>query len=73
MKQEEHIKYIAKQCKKMESGDLYQKYEELKAKLEKERLFSSGHKKKIPVMPKTIGVLSSRYRGSNKRYNKCFN
>ena len=57
----------------MESGDLYQKYEELKAKLEKEGLFSSEHKKKIPVMPKTIGVLSSRYRSSNKRYNKCIN
>ena len=41
-------------------GDLYQKYEELKNKLEKEGLFDLSHKKKIPLMPKTIGVLSSK-------------
>ena len=41
-------------------GDLYQKYEELKAKLEKEGLFDEAHKKKIPFMPKTIGVLTSK-------------
>ena len=41
-------------------GDLYQKYEELKEKLEKEGLFDEKHKKKIPFMPKTIGVLTSK-------------
>lgn len=41
-------------------GDLFKKYEELKNKLEKEGLFSSSHKKKIPFMPKTIGVLTSK-------------
>ena len=41
-------------------GDLYQKYEELKNKLEKEGLFDEKHKKKIPFMPKTIGVLTSK-------------
>ena len=41
-------------------GDLYQQYEELKAKLEKEGLFDEKHKKKIPFMPKTIGVLTSK-------------
>ncbi len=41
-------------------GDLYKKYEELKLKLEKEGYFSKEHKKKIPFMPKTIGVLSSQ-------------
>ena len=40
-------------------GDLHTKYEELKAKLEKEGLFSQAHKKKIPFMPKCIGVLTS--------------
>ena len=40
-------------------GDLYAKYEELKAKLEEEGLFDSNHKKKIPFMPKIVGVLTS--------------
>lgn len=50
-------------CKAMQEdgvGDLYQKYEELKNKLEKEGLLKKEHKKKIPVMPKTIGVLTSQ-------------
>ena len=49
-------------CKAMQEdgmGSLYKAYEELKAKLEKEGLFAMAHKKKIPVMPKCIGVLSS--------------
>lgn len=41
-------------------GALYREYEELKKKLEQEGLFSEAHKKKIPVMPKVIGVLSSQ-------------
>lgn len=41
-------------------GDLYKKYEELKDKLEKEGLFEQKHKKKIPLMPKTIVVLTSQ-------------
>lgn len=49
-------------CKAMEEdglGDLYQKYEELKNKLEKKGLFDQIHKKRIPFMPKVIGVLTS--------------
>jgi exodeoxyribonuclease VII large subunit len=41
-------------------GDLYTKYEELKSNLEKEGLFDINHKKKIPFMPKVIGVLTSQ-------------
>lgn len=41
-------------------GDLYKKFEELKIKLEREGYFNSKHKRKIPFMPKTIGVLSSK-------------
>ena len=41
-------------------GDLYAKYEKLKEDLEKEGLFDEAHKKKIPMMPKVIGVLSSQ-------------
>ena len=50
-------------CKAMKEdgiGDLYKKYEELKAKLAKEGLFDEKHKKPIPFMPKTIGVLTSK-------------
>lgn len=50
-------------CKAMQEdgiGSLYTAYEELKAKLEKEGLFSPMFKKKIPYMPKTIGVLTSK-------------
>lgn len=41
-------------------GDLYQKYEELKKMLEKEGLFDENAKKKIPLIPKVIGVLTSQ-------------
>lgn len=41
-------------------GDLYKEYEELKNKLEKEGFFDNTHKQKIPFMPKTIGVLTSK-------------
>ena len=40
-------------------GSLYKAYEEMKARLEKEGLFDPNHKKKIPIMPKCIGVLTS--------------
>ena len=40
-------------------GSLYKAYEEMKARLEKEGLFDPAHKKKIPLMPKCIGVLTS--------------
>ena len=41
-------------------GDLYKEYEELKNKLEKEGFFDNSHTQKIPFMPKTIGVLTSK-------------
>lgn len=49
-------------CKAMQEdgmGSLYKAYEEMKARLAKEGLFAQSHKKKIPLMPKCIGVLSS--------------
>ena len=49
-------------CKAMQEdgiGDLYAKYEALKAKLEEEGLFDKQYKKQIPFMPKIIGVLTS--------------
>ena len=49
----------AKAMKEDGLGSLYTAYEELKKKLELEGLFAETHKKKIPFMPKTIGVLTS--------------
>lgn len=49
-------------CKAMQEdgvGDLYAKFKELKDRLEAEGLFENSHKKKIPMMPKIIGVLTS--------------
>ena len=49
-------------CKAMQEdgmGSLYKAYEEMKARLEREGLFKLEHKKKIPLMPKCIGVLTS--------------
>lgn len=50
-------------CKAMQEdglGSLYTAYEKLKLKLEEEGLFDKAHKKSIPLMPKTIGVLTSQ-------------
>ncbi|MDR0978970.1 MAG: exodeoxyribonuclease VII large subunit, partial [Lachnospiraceae bacterium] len=50
-------------CKAMQEdgiGSLHKAYEELKLKLEKKGYFAQSHKKKIPYMPETIGVLTSQ-------------
>ena len=41
-------------------GDLYQRFEELKAQLTREGLFDPAIKKLIPSMPKCIGIVTSR-------------
>lgn len=41
-------------------GDLYTKYQKLKKELEEKGLFDVTNKKKIPLMPKVIGVLTSQ-------------
>ncbi len=49
-------------CKAMQEdgkGNLYVAFEKLKAKLEDEGLFDEKCKKKIPFMPKIVGVLTS--------------
>jgi len=40
-------------------GSLYLAFEQLKNKLEKEGLFDNKHKKKIPFLPRSIGVVTS--------------
>lgn len=49
----------AKAMKQDGIGSLYEAYEKMKAKLEAEGLFDKQHKKRIPMFPKTIGVLTS--------------
>lgn len=61
-------------------GDLYAAYEKLKEDLAKEGLFDESHKKKIPLKPKIIGVLSSQTGAvirdiinvSNRRNPNCY-
>jgi len=40
-------------------GDLYVQYEKLKAKLEAEGLFDENRKKKLPLLPRTVAVITS--------------
>lgn len=40
-------------------GDLKQAFEEMLKKLDAEGLFDMGHKKKLPLFPKKIGILTS--------------
>jgi len=41
------------------TGSLYQAFELLKKKLQSEGLFDSGKKKKLPLLPRRIGIVSS--------------
>lgn len=47
------------EIKKDGLGDLYLAYEELKKKLESEGLFDERHKKRLPLLPRRIGVATS--------------
>lgn len=40
-------------------GDLQKKFEEIKKKLQSEGLFESSRKKKIPLLPRRIGIVTS--------------
>ena len=40
-------------------GNLYVAYEQLKKKLEQEGLFDESHKKRIPKIPETIGIITA--------------
>lgn len=42
------------------SGILYQRYEQLKNRLEAEGIFQTEHKKKIPAYPKKVGIVTAR-------------
>ena len=60
-------------------GNLYQLFEELKKKLSSEGLFDESHKRKLPRIPKKIGVITAPTGAAvrdiistiNKRYPLC--
>ena len=41
-------------------GDLYLRFEQLKAKLQKEGLFDAARKRPLPLLPQTVGIVTSR-------------
>lgn len=41
-------------------GALYEKFEALKKRLEEEGIFSQDHKKKIPIYPKAVGIVTAK-------------
>jgi len=51
--------FVVETMQKAGVGDLYLAYEALKKKLEAEGLFEQSRKKKLPLYPKTIGVVTS--------------
>lgn len=50
---------IARRIEDAGQGDLQRAFEELKARLIKEGLFDEKHKKRLPLLPRTIGVVTS--------------
>ncbi len=58
-KKEGYINVFIEKIELLGEGILKQKFEELKKKLEKEGLFDSSHKKKIPEFPENVGVVTS--------------
>ncbi len=52
--------FIISELKPSGYGELYILFERLKDKLKKEGLFDDSHKRKIPFMPETIGVVTSK-------------
>jgi exodeoxyribonuclease VII large subunit len=51
--------FIVETMQRSGVGDLYLAYEALKKKLESEGLFDSSRKRKLPLYPKVIGVVTS--------------
>ena len=51
--------FYAREMEKAGKGKLYEAFEKLKAKLEKEGLFEEGRKKEIPLLASKIGIVTS--------------
>lgn len=53
------FQFIIENMRQSGIGDLYQMFEELKNKLQKEGLFDNAHKRLLPPYPRNIGVVTS--------------
>ncbi len=51
--------FTIKDIRPLGLGDLQRKFEEIKNRLQKEGFFDSSRKKKIPMLPRKIGVITS--------------
>jgi len=51
--------FYAREMEKAGKGKLYEAFEKLKAKLDKEGLFADSRKKEIPLLAKKIGIVTS--------------
>ncbi len=51
--------FVVETMKRSGLGELYEKYEALKKKLEAEGLFDAKRKRKLPAYPKVVGVVTS--------------
>lgn len=56
---EGEYQFYIRHMKESGVGDLYREFEDLKKKLKDEGIFDESHKKAIPFIPKTIGVVTS--------------
>lgn len=52
-------KLVVSQLQSVGAGDIMAQLEDLKQKLAAEGLFAEEHKKKLPVFPRTIGIITS--------------
>jgi len=53
------IQIVAERMTQAGQGLLFQKFTEMKARLEREGLFSPERKKKIPMLPRRLGIVTS--------------
>ena len=54
------MQFVLQQMVPAGEGELKRKFEELKAKLEREGLFDEDRKRQIPLFPKAVGVVTSK-------------
>lgn len=54
------VQIVAESIRPLGIGDLYARFEELRARLEHEGLFALERKRALPVMPRRIGIVTSR-------------
>ncbi len=53
------LQLVAESLKRAGEGNLFERFLQLKARLEAEGLFDAGRKRSLPLMPRAIGVVTS--------------